>query len=41
MKDDSLYSSGMKPFIYSVKKKQNENIGWHWGGFDISYNPNG
>ena len=22
MKDDSLYSSGMKPFVYSMKKKE-------------------
>lgn len=41
MKDDSLYSSGMQPFIYSVKKKQHENIGWHRGGADIQYDPNG
>lgn len=41
MKDDSLYSSGMKPFVYSLKKKQEENIGWYRGGTNIMYSPNG
>lgn len=41
MKDDSLYSNGMKPFVYSLKKKESSGVGWHRGGFDISYNPNG
>lgn len=41
MKDDSLYSSGMKPFVYSLKKKREQGVGWHRGGFNILYNPNG
>jgi hypothetical protein len=35
MKDDSLYSMGMQPFVYSVKKKATLGIGWHRGGTDI------
>lgn len=40
MKDDSLYSEGMMPFVYSMKKKQTEGIGWFRGGFNIEYKPN-
>lgn len=40
MKDDSLYSEGMKPFVYSLKHKQNTGIGWFWAGFNITYTPN-
>ena len=40
MKDDSLYCNGMKPFVFSVKKKEKEGIGWHRGGFNISYTAN-
>ena len=41
MKDDSLYSMGMQPFVYSLKKYQATNIGWHRGGRDIHYDPKG
>ena len=41
MKDDSLYSQGMKPFVYSMTKKTITNIGWHWGGVNIIYSSNG
>lgn len=41
MKDDSLYSSGMQPFVYSKTKKEKENISWHRGGYNIEYFANG
>lgn len=41
MKDDSLYSQGMKPFIYSTKKNELEGVSWHRGGFNIQYDSNG
>lgn len=37
MKDDSLYSEGMKPFVYSLKKKEFEGVEWFRGGFNIDY----
>ena len=37
MKDDSLYSSGMQPFVFSKKKWEATGIGWHRGGIDIVY----
>ena len=41
MKDDSLYSSGMQPFVFSMKKWQTTGIGWHRGGSDIIYDNTG
>jgi hypothetical protein len=41
MKDDSLYSSGMQPFVFSVKKWEKTGIGWHRGGSDIVYDSSG
>ena len=41
MKDDSLYSSGMKPFVFSKKKHEKDGEGWHRGGFNIVYAANG
>ena len=41
MKDDSLYSMGMKPFVFSVKKKADQGVTWHRGGYNIEYAANG
>jgi hypothetical protein len=41
MKDDSLYSSGMQPFVFSKKKWEEKGIGWHRGGIDIVYDSSG
>lgn len=32
MKDDSLYSTGMQPFVFSKRKWEATGIGWHRGG---------
>ena len=38
MKDDSLYSHGMKPFVYSRKRHyQGDGVQWHRECFDIDY----
>ncbi len=38
MKDDSLYSDGMQPFVYSRKRHQEgDGIKWHREGFNIDY----
>lgn len=37
-KDDSSYSNGMKPFVYSMKKnRENESNLWERGCEDITY----
>jgi len=36
-KGDAMFNYGMKVAIYSEKKAESENIGWHRGGEDISY----
>ncbi len=41
MKDDSLYSSGMQPFVFSKRKWETAGIGWHRGGQDIIYDSSG
>jgi len=41
MKDDSLYSTGMQPFVFSKKKWENTGVGWHRGGADIFYDSSG
>ena len=41
MKDDSLYSSGMQPFVFSMKKWMEQGIGWHRGGSEIEYDSSG
>jgi hypothetical protein len=41
MKDDSLYSTGMQPFVFSKKKWENTGVGWHRGGADIVYDSSG
>jgi hypothetical protein len=41
MKDDSLYSTGMQPFVFSKKKWENTGVGWHRGGTDIVYDSSG
>ena len=40
-KADSLFNYGMKVSIYSEKKADKHNIGWHKGGDDIRYFQNG
>lgn len=38
MKDDSLYTHGMKPFVYSQKRHlQGDGVKWHREGFNIEY----
>ena len=38
MKDDSLYSIGMQPFVYSRKRHyEGDGVQWHREGFDIEY----
>lgn len=37
MKPDSNYNQGMKPLIYSVKKAEQTQMGWHRDGFNIAY----
>ena len=40
-KDESSYSQGMKPFVYSTQKnKESDSNQWSRGGFDISYSKN-
>ena len=40
-KDDSSYSHGMKPFVYSVQKnREAETNQWQRGCFDIYYEKN-
>lgn len=41
MKDDSLYSSGMQPFVFSKRKWEATGVGWHRGGQDIVYDSSG
>jgi len=41
MKDDSLYSSGMQPFVFSKRKWEQTGVGWHRGGSDIVYDSSG
>jgi hypothetical protein len=36
-KNDAMFNYGMKVTIYSDKKAEEEKIGWHRGGTDISY----
>jgi hypothetical protein len=36
-KPDSLFNYGMKVSIYSERTAENNKIGWHKGGEDISY----
>jgi hypothetical protein len=33
----TLYSRGMKPYIFSENLKQRKNKGWHQGGFNVKY----
>ena len=38
MKDDSLYSMGMQPFVYSHKRfLEGDGVRWHRAGFNIEY----
>ena len=38
MKDDSLYSQGMQPFVYSRKRHlEGDGVQWHREGFNIEY----
>jgi hypothetical protein len=41
LKKDSLFNSGMKIRIYSSRKADTLDIGWHRGGKDIMYFENG
>jgi murein tripeptide amidase MpaA len=41
MKAKSLYNQGMRIAVYSDKKSELENIGWHRGGTEIDYYRNG
>jgi len=40
VKQSSLFNEGMKPTVYSVKKKEDKNIGWIKDGNNISYYQN-
>lgn len=40
-KPDSLYNEGMKILVYSERKAQNQDIGWHRDGTRIYYYRNG
>ena len=40
-KDDSLYSQGMKPFVYSTKANSLEGQSWRWCCNNINYFRNG
>lgn len=40
-KDESLYSVGMKPVMYSTKRADDEKLGWHRCGTNITYFRNG
>jgi len=38
MKDDSLYSQGMRPFVYSRRRHiEGDGVQWHREGFNIDY----
>lgn len=40
-KDDSSYSYGMKPFVYSTLKNREAGTNqWNRGGFDVNYQKN-
>jgi Cytosolic carboxypeptidase N-terminal domain len=39
LKSESLYSSGMKPLMYSKKEAEFQTIGWQRFGADITYYP--
>jgi len=41
MKDDSCYSQGMKPFVWSAKKEEEKGVKWERDGFNIVYSANG
>lgn len=36
-KGDSMFNYGMKVAIYSEFKAEREQVGWHYGGTNISY----
>ena len=36
-KQNSLYNRGSKPYIFSKRKKEFENIGWEQAGENIKY----
>ena len=40
LKVDSWYNEGMKPWVFSKRKEEQTNLGWHRRGFDISYKRN-
>ena len=40
-KPDSLFNYGMKVSVYSEKKSENDNVGWHKDCEDIRYFQNG
>ena len=37
IKPDSSYNHGMKPLLYSKKEADQNQMGWHRGGFNICY----
>jgi hypothetical protein len=37
IKPDSSYNQGMKPLLYSKKDADQNQLGWHRGGFNINY----
>lgn len=39
-KPESLFTSGMKPLMYSTKEVTQENIGWRRCGENIAYYKN-
>lgn len=39
-KAKTLYARGMKPYIFSMKQYEHNQMGWHQGGEDISYTKN-
>lgn len=40
-KPDSLFNHGMKVLVYSERKVDKEDVGWHWGCSNICYYANG
>ncbi len=41
MKPDSLYNAGMRPFVFSRRRYERENVGWHRDGEAMRYFKNG
>lgn len=35
-----MFNYGMKPVVYSARQAQEEEVGWHRAGANVSYLPN-